>query len=296
MTKSARSLHVKLSLSTSALALLAAAALAGCPESAEETGPVTTTATASATTAPTASTTPLVPSTASSTAPTGNKPPIEPRAKAELDNKDPTNTAGNALAVEGTKAAFVVPTAWTTTKSGAWHVSTTADQKSKFAAGSFGTEDPNSKLAEVATAMGYTECEWGTPESISMGKEKIPTSVADGVCLRAGAPVRTAYATMTGEGLNVLAVGGWDTGGGSAAEVFEIFRNAKKAAGGDATGIAACCAALAQNAKSAPPQQQGAYLAAAGACNAVRSSPQGRAALAQVRAMLAGANVPAQCR
>ena len=284
---------MKVTFSTSALAILTVLAVAGCPKETEETAPPpTTTPSASA-----AASTPLVPATASAAASSGNKPPIEARAKAELDGKDPTNTAGNALAVEGSKASFVTPTAWTTTKSGVWHVSSSTDQKSKFASGSFGTEDANSKLGDIANALGYTECEWGSPESIAMGKDKLPTSVADGVCLRAGAPVRTAYAILAGEGLNVLSVGGWDTGGGNAAEVFEVFRNVKKTAGtGDASGIAACCAALSQNANSAPPEQKGAYLAAAGLCNSIRNSPQGRAALAQVRGLLAGANVPASCK
>ncbi|HZO16894.1 MAG TPA: hypothetical protein VFB62_26640 [Polyangiaceae bacterium] len=286
---------MKVSFSTSAMAMLTVLAVAGCPKETEETAPVSPPS--STTTPSAAASTPLVPATASAAASSGNKPPIEARAKAELDNKDPTNTAGNTLAVEGSKGSFVTPTAWTTTKSGVWHVSASSDQKSKFASGSFGTEDANSKLGPIADALGYTECEWGSPESIAMGKDKLPASVADGVCLRAGAPVRTAYAILAGEGLNILSVGGWDTGGGNAAEVFEVFRNVKKTAGtGDASGIAACCAALSQNAQNAPPEQKGAYLAAAGACNALRNNPQGRAALAQVRAALAGANVPASCK
>ena len=287
---------MKVTFSTSAMAMLTVLAVAGCPKEEEETGPVSPPS--STATSTTAASTPLVPATASAVSSgSGNKPPIEARAKAELDNKDPTNTAGNTLAVEGSKGSFVTPTAWTTTKSGVWHVSSSTDQKSKFASGSFGTEDANSKLGDIANALGYTECEWGSPESIAMGKDKLPTSVADGVCLRAGAPVRTAYAILAGEGLNILSVGGWDTGGGNAAEVFEVFRNVKKTAGtGDASGIAACCAALSQNAQNAPPEQKGAYLAAAGACNSLRNSPQGRAALAQVRGLLAGANVPATCK
>ena len=72
----------------------------------------------------------------------------------------------------------------------------------------------------------------------------------------------------------------------------------KKATGpvGDSTGMRKCCAALAQNAKSAPPEQQGAYIAAAAACNNLVNSPQGRQALASVRGLLLGAQMPAACQ
>ena len=123
-----------------------------------------------------------------------------------------------------------------------------------------------------------------------------PAMVADGVCSRGAGEAKAAYAALSGN--SVMAVGGWDTAGGDSNATFSVFRAAKKAAGGtgDPSGIAACCAALSQNANSAPPTQKGAYLAAAGACNALRNNPQGKAALAGVRAMLAGASVPAVCR
>jgi hypothetical protein len=279
-------------MSKHAWVLLAVLPLAGCPEEEEtETAPTPTTVATEPTVQESA--TPLVPATASAA-----NPAIEPRAKAELDNKDPTNTTGATVAAEGGKATFVAPTGWTAAKSGTWNTVASSDQKTKFAAGGFAAgEDPTAKLSEAASALGYTECSWATGESISMGKDKLPATVADGVCKRDGNPVRTAYATLSGDGMSTVAMGGWDAPGGNAAEMFEIFRNVKKAAvGGDPTGIAACCQALQQNAASAPPEQKGAYIAAAGACNAVRSSPQGRAALAGVRALLAGANVPAPCR
>jgi hypothetical protein len=89
-------------------------------------------------------------------------------------------------------------------------------------------------------------------------------------------------------------LGSWDADGDSAT-VFGAMRSVAKAKGG-VDEIGACCAALAQNAKSAPPQQVPMYMMAAGTCNNLRSNPQGRAALGQVRAALAGANVPAACR
>ncbi|WP_231864880.1 MULTISPECIES: acyltransferase [Sorangium] len=71
----------------------------------------------------------------------------------------------------------------------------------------------------------------------------------------------------------------------------------KKVVGtGDPSGIRKCCAALRQNAKSAPPEQQGGYLAAASACDGLANSPQGRQALSTLRGLLVGAQMPASCQ
>lgn len=73
--------------------------------------------------------------------------------------------------------------------------------------------------------------------------------------------------------------------------------DAKKPTGtGDATGIRACCAALAQNANSAPLDQKPGYLQAAAVCNGLVNSPQGRGALVQLRGLLRGANMPSSCK
>ncbi|WP_437491763.1 acyltransferase [Sorangium sp. So ce1014] len=70
----------------------------------------------------------------------------------------------------------------------------------------------------------------------------------------------------------------------------------KKVVTGDSSGIRKCCAALRQNAKSAPPEQQGGYLAAASACDGLANSPQGRQALSTLRGLLLGAQMPASCQ
>jgi hypothetical protein len=70
--------------------------------------------------------------------------------------------------------------------------------------------------------------------------------------------------------------------------------DAKKVGSGDASGIRVCCAALRQNAKSAPPESQGAYLLAAGACDTMAKT--GTLKLAQLRGMLLGAGLPATCK
>jgi len=68
------------------------------------------------------------------------------------------------------------------------------------------------------------------------------------------------------------------------------------AGGGASATIAKCCAALQSNANSAPPEQKGAYLAAASACNGLKGTPVAQQAFAQIRAFLAGAKMPGACQ
>jgi hypothetical protein len=299
-TTEIREVTVKVTLSRSAWFVVAAVALMGCPkddETDDETTPQASstadnTAAQNTTAAPTAQpTTDLTPEAPGAAG-------VEARAKAELDGKDPDpGHTGTNLVVSGTKTTFVLPTGWKTANSGAWHTSVAADDKSRFAAGSYASgDDVTAKLNEASGAIGMTECKWSSGESASIGKDKLAATVYDGVCKRGGNEAKTAAVTLTGT-KNSLAVGGWDTVGGDSKTVFNIFKSVKTATGGgDPTGIAACCNALRQNAASAPLQYKGNYLAAAGACDAMRNNPQGRAALAGVRAALAGAQVPAACR
>jgi hypothetical protein len=71
---------------------------------------------------------------------------------------------------------------------------------------------------------------------------------------------------------------------------------AKAGPAADSTGLKKCCSALRQNAQSAPPDQAPAYLMAAGACEGLVNSSQGRQALGTIRAMLKGASLPASCQ
>lgn len=87
-----------------------------------------------------------------------------------------------------------------------------------------------------------------------------------------------------------------DAGADAAADAEADAGKKVVTGGGDPTGIRNCCAALRQNAKSAPPEQQGAYLAAASACDGLVNSPQGRQALATLRGLLLGAQLPASCQ
>ena len=66
--------------------------------------------------------------------------------------------------------------------------------------------------------------------------------------------------------------------------------------GWGAGNLARCCAALQQNANSAPLDQRGYYMAAASACNGMRNAPAGQQAFANIRAFLMGAKMPAACK
>lgn len=70
----------------------------------------------------------------------------------------------------------------------------------------------------------------------------------------------------------------------------------KPAGGGAASSIAKCCAALSQNANSAPMDQKPYYMAAAQACQGMRNTPSAQQAFGQLRMFLAGAKMPAACR
>ena len=87
-----------------------------------------------------------------------------------------------------------------------------------------------------------------------------------------------------------------DAGVDAADDAADASDAAPKAGGGDPTGIRKCCAALRQNANSAPLDQKGSYLSAAAMCDGLVNSPQGRQALGALRGVLRGANMPASCQ
>lgn len=274
------------------LAPLLALALVACPkkdtEDEDDDGSKKTTKTEK-TSEPT-------PTTTASAAPTAEikvegpatNPGIELRVKGEVDKRTDGIT-GTSLTANGAKASTQGPTGWTTTK-GDVSVTSSTDKKASIATTGF-TGDAAGKLDAVATAMGLTACQWNPGEAVTLGKDNLPGTAADGKCTKGTLAVKTAFVATEG----LLVVGGWEPDG-DATNVFGSLRSTAKAAVGVGGGISACCAALRQNAKSAPPQQQGAYLLAAGACDAARNNPQTAAALAGVRAALAGANVPSSCR
>jgi hypothetical protein len=271
--------------------MLVPCVLAGCPNKDESDDAATTpSASVTPTTVEPIDTATAKPMT--DLVPEGPKlPAIEARVKSETDGKGADSShKGSTLRGSGTKGSFVVLRDWAA-KPGATATASSKDGKTLF-----GTAQVATGADGIATALGLSDCKWAEAEPAKVGKAKLDAQVADGVCKHGDANARAASVTIDGQ--SVVGMGAWDVDGGNSSSVFSTLRSATKAATGsfDATGIGACCAALRQNANSAPLQHRGAYLAAAGACNAVRSSPQGRAALASVRAMLRGAQVPSSCR
>jgi hypothetical protein len=268
------------------LAVVLLGTLPGCPEKDDddEVKPATSAPAVAVTPTPVASTT---------VAPEQPTAKIEPRVKAEVDNR-PDGITGTPVAVTGATASLQAPTGWQTAKA-EFTTSTAPDQKAQIAVGNFAAaEGPTAKLPNAATALGLTNCTWNPPEPVTLGKTKLAATAADGMCTKGAAPVKAAYVAPTAEGL--LVVGQWAEGG-DATNMFGAMRSVAKATGGgDPSGIAACCAALSQNSKSAPPEQQLAYGAAIAACNAAKNDPNGRAALSAVRAALGGAGAPASCK
>ncbi len=260
---------------------LGALALSACRK--DDTSPSQTTAAP----APTPPPTPVAP-----LAPEPPKFTIEARVRTEVDARAPDGAPGSPIALGA--ASLTAPAGWAAAKSGTWSTSTSADQRARLAAGAIGAADNGAaKANEAAAALTLSGCQWGTPEAVTVGKDKLPGTAADGICKRAGADARAAYVALAGA-VNAVAVVGWDVGADSA-PLFSTLRSTVKAVSGP-DAIAACCNALQGNMASAPPEQKFAYAAAIAACNAVRSSPEGRAALGGVRAALAGANMPAACR
>ncbi len=229
------------------------------------------------------------PSATGVTIDTGPRPAgVDARVKTEVDNRADGLT-GTGLAVAGARAALQTPKDWKTTK-GETTLVAAADQKASMAVASYGTEGTEVKLAKVLTDAGLTNCQWAGPENVTVGKDKLPGQATDGVCTKDGAQQKTAW--VASEGL--LAVVAWAPGGADA-DLFGSLRSIVRAAGKDLIG--SCCATLAQNAKSAPPQQKQAYDVAIGTCNNVKTNPAARAALLQALAALraAGGNVPGGC-
>ena len=275
-------------ITKTSLVLLAALAVAGCPEDDTDTDPPPATA---------------KPETAAPETKAETKPKEEPTdlkvdkgdtdpnigalAKSELDGRD-DGASGSKITVTGGRATFSNADGWKTSSKDSVAISESADGKGRFGAGS------QSKGRDgAAAAMGLTNCKWNPDEDATVGKDKLAASVADGVCDRGAGKAKAASASFGAE--NVVAVGAWDDGSDSGGS-FSIMRSVTKAKGGTGGGLSACCQALIQNSKSAPPQQKGAYLAAYGACQAAVSSGQGRAALGAIRAALRGANMPGLCR
>jgi hypothetical protein len=230
-------------------------------------------------------------SATTSAAPSTDKPSVVARAKAELHEKEPdADFKGSALSVTGAKSGFSVPAPWTMSDADSIHKA--IDDKGRFGATGYADgDDTAAKAGEVAKALELTDCTWGSDEDISLGKDKVATKVADGVCMRGKTVERAIRAVVAGDDSKIVAVGAWNDQGGDDKGVFNSFRSLA-----EAKSVAACCAALQSNAVSAPPQQKLAYGAAIVVCQGLVQSKEGRQALAQIRAALPGVPIPAQCQ
>jgi len=226
-------------------------------------------------------------------APAAPPPPaIEQHVKVELDNRaDGIN--GAPLGVAGALATLHEPAGWAATKGDVMHVAS-PDKKAQLAVAALTSADgAAARLPAAVTALGLTDCQWSPPEPLVVGKTKLASTGADGVCKRGATVVHTAWASPTAEKL--LVVGAWDPDGDSAS-VFGAMRSIAKPPAGDPSGLAACCAALRGNARMAPPEQRQYYLMAAAACDSMRTNPQGRAMIAQLRGQMRGQPLPGACR
>ncbi len=277
-------MNARLSLLCASATVLTIAACSGSkedPSASGSTGPATTVAATATTTAALALTVEGPPM----------KPGIELHVKAEVDTRTDGLT-GTALAVPGARASLQTATGWTTTK-GDVIVVAPADKKAQLGATSFAAGGADAKLPAVATALGLTACEWNPPDTLSIGKTAVAGNGADGRCMRGTTPVQAAFVAAPAEG--ILVVGAWEAGGDSAS-LFGAMRSIVRVAGAVGGGLGPCCAALHQNANSAPPDQKAMYLQAAAICDGLKNNPQAQLAIGQIRAALKGANMPSSCR
>ena len=212
------------------------------------------------------------------------KPGIDPRVKAEVDDRA-DGIQGTALVLSGAKATLQTPSAWSTVK-GDISVVTSTDKKATLGAAAGGAE----KLDKVAEALGLKDCQWNPAESLTLGKDKLPGSGADGLCKKESVLLKAAM--VHGESLFVLVT--WEDGGDDAS-LFGSLRSIARA-GAWGPSIPACCKALEQNAVSAPPDKKGAYLLAIGACKAAMANPDTAAAIRTIQAAAKGIGLPAECR
>ena len=181
----------------------------------------------------------------------------------ELDQRE-DGVTGTSVTATGAKATLNVPSDWKLSKAAISHANS-ADGKAHIAIGPLGSETTDVGVSKAIAAIGVSGCQWGSVQSLTVGKDKLSAQAADGKCQRSGAEVPAAY--MVTEGLVVAGV--WDPTG-NRSELFGSMRSVSKVATGKggATNLIACCRVLAQNAKSAPPPQNAFMLQAAATCEA----------------------------
>lgn len=153
-----------------------------------------------------------------------------------------------------------------------------------------GTNDATEASVDAATrSLAISKCTWGPSSNVTVGQDERASTIADGTCMRGAVAL---HATLFEDReAQLLVLGVWAQRADGVA-IFGSIRSLRKRT---LDGMAVCCMALAQNAKSAPPQLRNTFIGAAAICNASKNDP---AALGQLRAILAGSGVtlPAACR
>ncbi len=150
---------------------------------------------------------------ASSSADVSKRPAPKSEAKGELDKKPAAEPKGELAVIPTTDGQFHMPEGWKKSdfKPG-WVLFSAPDSSAGIVATAYATgEDPTGKLGEVAQALQLTDCDWKSPEDVTIGVDEIPAHAADGVCLQGDHAEFLFYATIPGADLNVLIVGGWDS-------------------------------------------------------------------------------------
>jgi hypothetical protein len=176
--------------SNTAFALLSILALASaCKKDDEEEETPKKKPTASATQAAT----PTPPPATTSAQVVPETPANVSLAKSELDGKEPdAGWAGTSLVVG--KLTFVHPKEWTS-KAGDFTAASAGDGAQRFTAGKYPDgAAPTGSMDAATKALGLTECAWGTADNISLGKDHLSATAADGTCKREGKAVKAIYA------------------------------------------------------------------------------------------------------
>ena len=187
---------------------------------------------------------------------------------------------GKAVTVAGAKARIQVPNDWTLVATSKPQVATSPTQQARLAITNVGPEAWSAQLPTAEGALGLASCTWQPTTPFSTGKDKIPVqAAADGLCKRGGVDAQAAYIATD----DLFILGAWDKNT-DMDPMFGSMRSLARLATGTATpNLIACCRALAQNAASQPPPQNGFMLQAAATCEAAARANNAAAVNAALR-------------
>ncbi len=181
-------------------------------EAAATSKPATTTAAATATPTATASAATTT-AAASGSAKSSGKKERKKEAKSKLDKGKPnTKLEGTSVDVPGTDGTFMAPKGWKVVSNDKWSIVTDQAEHVGFVAANFEKgEDPTPLLGEFAQAMNVSDCEWGGTEAVTIGKDDLPATASDGVCVQSdGKAVYVLYILVPADGINLFLAGAYD--------------------------------------------------------------------------------------